>query len=207
MLGTLGNTGAREDLSMSNRGHLRVGIIAEDVSDVDAARVLIRRIARRTDIGFKHFAGKGCGRMKGKCKAWAQALRAKGCGYLILIHDRDRRRLAELRTELEQAISPCPIKLYLICIPVEEMEAWWLADPNAIQKALNLARSPSVKGVPEQIPSPKERIERLVKVCSGGRVLYLTREHNWRIAEHVDLDKVRRCVSFLPLSSFVQRHM
>lgn len=185
---------------------LRVGIIAEDNSDVDAAKILIRRIADKNNIGVKRFVGKGCGRIKRKCSSWARTLKSKGCKYLILIHDLDRNDLRALTTNLEAAISPSPITPYLICIPVEEMEAWWLADPLAIRKALNLDVTPKVKGQPQNIFSPKEHIGALVKKCSKKK-MYLNTKHNEKIAQHLNLNKAKNCDSFMPLFAFVTEHM
>lgn len=191
---------------MSNP-HVSVGIIAEDDSDVEAARIMMRRIAKSDRIGVKRFVGKGCGRLRRKCGVWAANLRDRGCGLLIVIHDLDRRGISQVRREIEDALAPCPIDNYLICIPVEEMEAWWLADPLAIRKALGLDRTPQVKGHPEAIPSPKERIGVLVRTCSRKRKIFVNTEHNAAIASELDFDKAKKCKSFVPFFEFVTRHM
>jgi hypothetical protein len=186
----------------------RVGIIAEDESDVDAAKVLIRRISGKENISVKRFVGKGCGRIKRKSLSWANTLKSKGCKYLILIHDLDRKDINELRAGLESAISISPISPYLICIPVEEMESWWLADPDAIRKALKLRKAPKVKDQPQSITSPKEHIGDLVRKCSNNTKIYLNTEHNKTIAMHLDICKARKmCDSFEPLFKFVTEFM
>ncbi len=192
---------------MSKARPPRVGIIAEDDSDVAAAKVLIRRLAKSDNIGFKKFVGQGCGRIKRKCQSWANTLKIKGCRYLVLIHDLDRNNLDALRTNLEAAISPSPIMPYLICIPIEEMEAWWLSDPQAIRKALNLQVTPKIKGHPQSIASPKEHIGTLVRQCSNKTKIYLNTEHNAKIAEHLSLSKARQCDSFIPFCDFVTKHI
>jgi hypothetical protein len=185
-----------------------VGIIAEDECDVDSARILIHSITGRSDtVVVRKFVGKGCGRIKRKCRAWASTLKTKGCKYLIMIHDLDRNDLARLRQDIENAVTPSPIKPYLICIPVEEMEAWWLTDPHAIQLALNLRKTPTIKGNPEYIPSPKERIGELVRQYSQKTKVYLNTEHNVKIAQHLDLTKAKRCASFNPFFDFVTKHL
>ena len=88
-----------------------------------------------------------------------------------------------------------------------EMEAWWLSDPNAIRVALNLKKTPNVKSHPEQIASPKERIGELVRQCSQKTKVYLNTTHNAKIAEHLDLNKAKRCSSFVPFFNFVTTHM
>jgi hypothetical protein len=192
---------------MAEKRPPRVGIIAEDDSDVDAAKVLIRRVAETSSIGVKRFVGQGCGKIKRKCLSWATTLKSKGCQYLILIHDLDRNDLQQLRDHLEAAISPSPIATYLICIPVEEMEAWWLSDPQAIKKALNLKVAPKVTVHPQLIASPKEHIAELVRTCSKKTKMYLNTKHNEKIAEHLDLSKARKCDSFEPFFNFVREHM
>lgn len=192
---------------MSKPRAIRVGIIAEDYSDVDAAKIMIYRIAERDNIGVKKFVGHGCGRIKRKCKAWVSNFKTKKCRYLILIHDLDRNDLNDLRQRLKESVSPCPIEPYLICIPIEEMEAWWLADPQAIRTALNLDRIPKVKGNPQHITSPKERIAAMVKQCSNNNKVYLNTKHNAKIAAHLDFTKAMRCDSFVPFFNFVTKHM
>jgi hypothetical protein len=192
---------------MSKLKSHRVGIIAEDESDVDSVKVLMHRISENHAIDVKKFVGKGCGRIKRKCRSWASTLKAKGCRCLILIHDLDRNDLVQLRQRIEDAVSPSPIQPYLICIPVEEMEAWWLSDPQAIKLALNLRKTPNVKGHPEDIASPKERISALVRHYSDKTKVYMNTEHNAKIAVYLDLGKAKRCHSFVPFFDFVTKHI
>jgi len=192
---------------MSKARAIRVGIIAEDNSDVDAAKIIIHRIAKSDNVGVKKFVGQGCGRIKRKCGAWASILKTKGCHYLILIHDLDRNDLDDLRLKIEEAVSPCPIEPYLICIPIEEMEAWWLADPKAIRTALKLDKIPKVKGNPQHIASPKEHIGVLVRKCSKNKKVYLNTKHNAKIAAYLDFSKAMRCDSFVPFFDFVTEHI
>lgn len=185
----------------------RVGIIAEDSSDVEAIKTLVRRISVRKNIGFKKFVGQGCGRIKRKCYAWAENLKDRGCKYLVLVHDLDRDDLDDLKISLENCIATCPIEKYLICIPVEEIEAWWLSDPGAIASALNLDKAPRVKGNPESISSPKEYISELVRRVSKGSTLYINTKHNETIAKNLDLSRAKNCASFVPFYNFVIEHL
>src|SRR5258708_5541457 len=99
-----------------------IGIIAEDESDVNSARVLIHRIANNDRIKIKHFLGKGCGKLIKKCYTWAQQLHLKGCSYLIVIHDLDNKIHSKLEEKIKLALNPCPIKKHLICTPIKELE-------------------------------------------------------------------------------------
>jgi hypothetical protein len=184
-----------------------IGIIAEDDSDVDSIKVLMKRIAQTEALSVKKFVGRGCGKIRRKSKSWAEMLKSKGCSSLILIHDLDRNNLGKLKRQIEQSITPCPIEKYLICIPVEEMEAWWLSDPQAIQKALKLATLPKVSDHPERINSPKEFIGGLVKKCSENKKIYLNTKHNEMIAAALDIEKAMRCESFISFYDFVSRYI
>lgn len=190
---------------MNRKSGPPIGIIAEDDSDVDSARVLVHRIANNDKIGVRKFIGKGCGKIKRKCNAWANQLNRKGCTTLVLIHDRDDNKLDELRRIIESALTPCPIKNHLICIPVQEFEAWLLSDPEAIKTSLNLRKKPIIKGLPEQINSPKEYLGQLIHQASNGEKIYINTKHNVRIAEVLSIEEAKRhCPSFIPFYDFIK---
>lgn len=181
-----------------------IGIIAEDESDVNSAKVLIKRIANNDHIGIRKFIGKGCGNIRKKCNAWANQLMLKGCSILILIHDLDTKDLNNLSGELSSALSPCPINKYMICIPVKEFEAWFLSDPEAIQRAMNLKKTPRIVGIPEQINSPKEYLGSIVFKTSQKEKIYINTRHNEKIARVLSVQKVKaRCNSFALFYNFV----
>jgi hypothetical protein len=181
-----------------------VGVIAEDESDVNTARVLIKRICGH-QLGVKHFCGHGCGRIKSKCRGWAEELRRRGCTFLILLHDRDSRRLEELSAELDSVLKDCAIAEHLLCIPVEELEAWLLSDPQAIAQALGLDKPPKIPINTELISSPKEFLQKLVRKASNGQKIYVHTRHNEKVAGYLRLDRAQRCPSFVPFYSFVTK--
>jgi hypothetical protein len=185
-----------------------VGIIAEDYCDVDSIRVLIHRIAKNSRIGIRQFVGKGCGKIMRKCHAWSRQLKQKGCTLLILIHDLDRNTLTDLRGKIRSALNPCSINNHLICIPVQELEAWLLSDPAAIKAAMNIRKVPNVTGRPENINSPKEYLGQIIYRASNGEKIYLNTKHNEKISEELSISKaVKRCPSFVPFNNFVQEHL
>jgi hypothetical protein len=190
-----------------NNQNFRIGIIAEDDSDVESAKIMIRRIAGNERLGFKRSIGKGCGKIRRKCHDWAKNLNDKGCSRLVLLHDLDRKNIGELYKAIYSSLQPCPINKFLICIPVEEMEAWFLADPEAISKALNLRKTVKVKGMPEKIMSPKEHIDVLVKRASNNEKEYLNTEHNAKISKYVDFSKLKKCASFVPFFNFIENEI
>lgn len=180
-----------------------VGIIAEDKSDVESVKVILNRL-KETNVKVEYFVGKGCGKIKKKCQSWAGVLKTKGCSSLILIHDLDRNDLKELNNGLLESLLPSPIPKYVISIPIEEMEAWLIADIDCIKKYFNIAKGASIKGTPESIISPKEKIEEMVWLRSGKEKQYLNTEHNSKLFEIADLDKIiKKCPSFSLLNTFI----
>jgi hypothetical protein len=182
-----------------------IGIIAEDNSDYETSKVLIKRIIKKDNISFKKAIGNGCGKIKRKALDYSRDLKNRGCNLLILLHDLDRNQLVTLKAELDCKLEDSYIQNYFVCIPIEEIEAWLLSDPNGIKVALNLRRAPNVKGQPEQIPSPKEKLEELVSICSNKEKVYLNTKHNELIASKICIDTVKqKCNSFQLLHDFLQ---
>jgi len=183
----------------------RVGIIAEDDSDVDVVRAIIGLHVK--GIGIDKAVGKGCGKIQGKCRAWATDLKARGCNRLILLHDLDDKVLAALKTALTQALGNSPIQSHVIVVPVREIEAWLLADHNAIKTGLKLKNNIKMVSNPESINRPKEHLRDLIFKASEKKLRYLNRTHNKKIAAACSLASLRRCQSFIPLDNFIANHI
>ncbi len=184
----------------------RIGVIAEDVSDIDVLSELVGKITNHTYV-IRKFVGYGCGKIKRECNRWARNLKEQNCSVLILMHDLDERDLPELKKELVDALYPSPIRNNIIAIPVKEIEAWLLSDEDAIRQGMNLRSKVSRIPNPEGIHRPKEHLGRLVEQRSGGTKHYLNTVHNRRIASALTVEKVRRCKSFLPLEQFIMKNI
>jgi hypothetical protein len=180
-----------------------IGVIAEDISDIDVLDELIKKILPQVKYSIKHFVGHGCGKIRGKSFQWAVVLKTKGCSTLIVLHDLDQHDLSVLRTQLSQALSNCPIPKNVIVIPIREIEAWLISDSLAIQKAMKLNGSIPPFPNPEELIDPKKKIGDVVYLRSGKTKRYLNSAHNRKIAAELDLANVRKCSSFLPLEEFV----
>ena len=184
-----------------------VGIIAEADSDVDSARVLIHRIANNDHIGVRKHVGNGCGKLKRKCRDWSKDLKEKGCSRLVLIHDLDGKDLNRLSRAIQESLYPLPIRLNLICIPVQEFEAWFLSDPQAIQSSMHLKHTPAIKAPPETIDSPKEYLGELIHKASVGEKIYISTKHNVKISQALSIAlTLNRCPSFIPFYNFIRTH-
>ncbi|OYV75107.1 MAG: hypothetical protein B7Z74_01460 [Deltaproteobacteria bacterium 21-66-5] len=87
---------------------------------------------------------------------------------------------------------------------MEEIEAWILADLDAVRRVV--ARFPKCRDIPspERIKDPKEHLERLSE-NERGRRLYQHARHNEKVAMHLDLGLVKaKCASYRPFEGFVR---
>jgi hypothetical protein len=199
----LETTGVREVSTLSRH----IGIIAEDKSDVEVVKILMGKIRPGRRFSVRSSVGHGCGRIKSKCREWARNLNLRGCYWLILVHDLDEADLRGLTQELSTALQPCPIERYVVIIPIREIEAWLLSDPQAIRDGLNLRSTPSHIANPEAIFDPKRKLGEIIGSRSQGGKVYINTIHNAKIAQHLALDKLHACKSFLPLEVFCTERM
>jgi hypothetical protein len=182
-----------------------VGIIAEDDSDIEVIKHLIHKVSGKDNIAVKKFVGKGCGKINRRCNAWANQLKNRGCGSIILVHDLDRNNLDQLYQRLHAALTPCPLEKHLICIPVTELESWLLSDPEAIRSSLALRNLPKIEFPPETIPSAKEYLGGAIHKASNGEVIYLNTKHNSKIVKEITVEIIaQKCTSFVPFQDFVR---
>lgn len=182
---------------------VKIGVIAEDASDVEVLKILASKVATRK-FSTAHFIGKGCGPLKRKIPAWCKVFVTKGVNSVIVVHDRDRLDAAKLKETLSSLIPEESFAVSSVVVPIEELEAWLLSDEHAIRKALNLTAAPKPTHHPEAILSPKEHLGRLVRQHSKNQQKqYVNTIHNPLIAEEISLTKLNRCPSFRDFRAFV----
>lgn len=172
----------------------RVGVIAEDFSDIDVLKELMPKLTDK-HFALSPFVGEGCGRILGKCRGWAMQLRDRGCRYLIIIHDLDERNRDRLEDDIRKALAPSPLSNNAVVIPVKEMEAWLLADEKAIHKAMKLKKRLKQISNPEAINDPKKKLGEIVSMYSDHRSIYLNTVDNKKIAKECSISRLSLTVS------------
>jgi Domain of unknown function (DUF4276) len=188
-------------------GSCYIGLIAEDETDCDAIRKIVHRVLG-TNTRTKHWASKGCSTLKRKLSAKLGALSKEGCNAFIIVHDLDRNPQnnalndeAKLRKTLETAASEVAAMNRHICIPIEELEAWFWSDPDVIKHIGRGKGEP--KANPHLISKPKEQLIKL-SVGENRKPRYST-NMNAELAEMLNLDLCSdRCPSFRDLRNFLQ---
>lgn len=180
----------------------QIGIIAEDVSDVDVVTNILGKYVDRSKFSIRKFVGNGCGKLRNKCDSWAATLFESGCHHVLIFHDLDRHDEVSLRTLLEEKVSPERFPKSLIVIPIEEMEAWLLSDEMAIRDVFKLQKSPPRIDNCEAINSPKEHLSKMI--WSIGKKRYINTTHNKKISEKISIENLRRCPSFASFDAYVK---
>ena len=106
-----------------------------------------------------------------------------------------------MRRALEDQIKTVDPRCWVVLIPVEEVEAWLLADPEAIKKTFNMRKAPKIPKRPETIKGPKEFLGRIVE--KGSKSQYMNTIHNKKIAAEQSIDTLDRCPLFGAYSPFL----
>lgn len=179
----------------------KIGVIAEDRSDVDVITEILAKYMTRNTFSIKPIVGHGCGKIKQKCDSWSRFLFKSGCEHVFLFHDLDRDNEANLRKLLEKKFSPKGTPNSLIVIPIEELEAWLLSDTEAIQHVFSLPKRPKKISNCESVTSPKEHLANIVWL--GGRKRYVSTIHNKKISERISLENLKRCSSYTEFDNYL----
>jgi hypothetical protein len=182
------------------------GILGEDSSDADTLKVLVRRLAIDQSLSIKTKGFNGCSEMLRKGAAHLRAFANLGCTQFVICHDADESDPSVINEKvMSQIVRKAEISQgYCVIVPVQELEAWILADIQAVSKVFTSWKPQPISN-PEGIRSPKEYLEKLSQ-ASNHKPRYAHAVHNARVAEHLDIDLVMtKCPSFLPLATFVRK--
>lgn len=187
---------------------LRIALIAEDDTDCEAVLTIVRSVLNDQQISTKKWASKGCSTLRQKLSAKLSALSNDGCNAFIIIHDLDRNPEngtlndeVQLRKVLEKSASNIKQSVRHICIPIEELEAWFWADPKVIEY-IGKGRG-KASANPHLIAKPKEELIKLSR-DEKRRPRYST-NMNAELAKDLDLELcAQRCESFRALLEFLR---
>jgi hypothetical protein len=186
---------------------LRIAVIAEDNTDCDAIKNIVRRVLGE-NVSTKTWASNGCSTLRRKLSVKLSSLSDDGCNAFIVIHDLDRNPEngmlndeAQLRRVLEKSASDINRSARHICIPIEELEAWFWSDPKVIEY-IGKGKGKSSKN-PHLLAKPKEELIKLSR-DEKRRPRYSV-NMNAELAEKLDLELcAQRCDSFRELLEFLR---
>lgn len=172
-------------------------VLAEDISDAETIATIVKLHFANNSLSIKR---KGYGGAGGLCAKGARDIRswaARGIERFIVCHDADSGdpKLALQKVE-ERIVRPAGAsEASCITIPVQEIEAWLIADELAVSTVIPTFKLKATLN-PESIANPKEWLVKESR-ASNGKPLYSPKTFNPAVAKHLRLDLVKRkCPSF-----------
>lgn len=180
-------------------------ILAEDSSDAETLRVLVRRLAGNPKLPIKSKDFDGCSALLRKASRELELFHRLGCRRFVVCADSDSHDPGPRLKELEEAVHGCGVAPVCLVVPVQELEAWILADVQAVRKVITSWIDDKALDFPnpEGIKDPKEHLERTIR-NKTARPPYSHATHNPRVADHLNLEQLKRkCPSFRRLADFV----
>jgi hypothetical protein len=181
------------------------GILGEEDHDAETVKVLVRRLSESPYLRCHSHGFVGCGGLLKDGSKFLRSFQRAGCQKFIVCHDADGPNPTPKYDQvMDRVIKPAEINSgYCIVIPVEEIEAWILADLPAVSKVLSSWTPDPIRQNPESIQNPRERLRRESR-ANNRKPIYDPGTHNARVAEHLDLHILRtRCPSFERMAKFV----
>lgn len=181
-------------------------VLAEDRSDVDTLKAIIARLhpkAKSPTILGKGYDG--CNEMFRKGALDLRNFARRACNRFVVCYDSDQDDPAKRhRRVIDEIVKPSGIRDPIcVLVPVQEIEAWILADLDSVQAVIKGWRAKKAIPNPENIKDPKEYLVRLSK--ENGRPLYSYATHNPVVAKSLNLEIVHgKCPSFRPLAALVR---
>lgn len=180
-------------------------ILGEDSSDTESLKHIIRTLSNNNSLQVKTKGFDGCGDLLNRGHRIMRLFSQQGCKKFVICYDADgpdpsiRHREATTRIVSASKVN-AP---HVILIPVQELEAWILADNAAMSAVVRSWEEKEVQS-PESIPSPKEYLQKMSR-GENKKPRYDPANHNPTIVKKLDLDKVaRKCPSFRPLVAFIR---
>ncbi|MDE2654307.1 MAG: DUF4276 family protein [Gemmatimonadota bacterium] len=139
-----------------------------------------------------------------KLRAW----REPGVRFVV-VRDNDRGDCLALKDRLVDLCSVRPQGDVMIRIVCQELEAWYIGEPDALAEAFekeSLRRKVGARsrfGQPDTVPYPARELAKLIprfQKVSGARLLadHLTRERNRSPSFHAMMDGIERFASRHP---------
>ncbi|MDL5057623.1 DUF4276 family protein [Geitlerinema calcuttense] len=183
-----------------------IALIAEDDTDCNALRKIVHRVLG-VQMKTKSWASKGCSTLRRKLAAKIQVLSNEGCTAFIILHDLDRNpqnntlnNEQKLRDTLEKESAKIQGINKHICIPIEELEAWFWSDPEVV-RYVGRGQGKATQN-PHLIEKPKEELIKL-SMNEKRKPRYST-NMNVELAEMLNLELCSdRCPSFKDLLNFL----
>lgn len=186
----------------------KIALITEGFTDHETIRVIIHRLlGKRPEI--IRIVAKGSGNLKKELPRFISSV-PKDCSIFIIVHDLDRNPISkslnnedELRRIIESQFAQKSFTgTKHICIPIEELEAWFWSDPEVINY-IGRGKGKAHPN-PDQIENPKKK---LITLSTEGNLKPRYSENdNARLAAKLNLELcAKRCPAFKEFLDFLRK--
>ena len=163
-----------------------IGLIVEGIYDEAVYRVLLRRCRGGVNPVIRRCKGPVIGKCRGLVAELDRSYRP--IEKVLVVADADGRNPEQLENELKRSLVESYRFKVIPIIVVQRLEAWLLADPQALRSAFGNSRD---FNNPERIRDPKSELRSV-----AGSTRY-TAQVAGRIAEQIDLKLLeQRCPRF-----------
>lgn len=172
-------------------------ILAEDDSDAEALSYIVKRHFKDDRLPIRRKGYDGCATLCRKGARDIKTWRNQGISRFVVCHDSDLNPPEMiLEKVMTKIVRPAGVTdQCCIAVPVQEIEAWLIADEEAISSIIPTFRF-NEQLHPESIADPKEWLVKQSK-AANGKPLYSPKTFNAKVARLIRLDVVQaKCPSF-----------
>ena len=179
-------------------------VLGENRSDAETLKALLKLIKRDERITVRTKGYDGGGELLRKGARQLTLFAGLGCTRFVVCHDADRHNpRAVYQRVTAQIVRPSGLSSSsCVVVPVQEIEAWILADIRAVNRIITSWTPPEIPD-PESIDSPKEYLNRLSE-GSNRKPRYDHATHNPAVAKYLNPAEIlRKCNSFREFYEFL----
>ena len=139
---------------------MRIGIIAEDQSDIEAVGYMLKKINEDICIEKKPCRGTVLNKLDHRITELTN--RFNDLRAILVLTDLDNKNCAEHLNNIKNAAKDSMSNLIMIQIVIQEIEAWYLAIPDSIEAAFpNLKPVPRFISKTDTLKDPKKKLKEI----------------------------------------------
>ena len=139
---------------------MRIGVIGESICDTDSVKYLIHSILGSVPVESRFSRGSVTRKLEYNIKAIIN--RYDDISAVIIITDLDNKNCRKKVKEIKIAIGDLFDPSMIIQIAIQEIEAWYLAMPEAVEAAFpNIRPFPQIRSITDTIQNPKAELSRI----------------------------------------------
>ena len=166
---------------------MRIGVIGENICDINSVKTIIESVLGSIAVEKRPSKGPVIWKLKVRIQGLIDTY--KDLISIIIIRDLDNKNCRRELKIIEEEITDFNKDLIIIQFVIQEIEAWYLAMPEAIEKAFpKLKPFPHPKGLTDTIKDSKAELRKRFKSAYQKRIYHETTDGP-KIAGRFDYNK------------------